>query len=761
MSEITKPIMLDETGKEIVAAILSTDVAQKRIAEINTAAEAAKADVLASIPEDYTNLVEEVSQLSEEIDELRSKKMVSVEVEVNRIKTLTNTKSLACELTSITIPDGVESVTVTTSGKNLLDTSVLSGEVIKNDNGEEIYDYTSGYYVNMIPVVPDETLYINFGAQRIYQYGADKQWLRRTAGSPDGVVDGVFTVPSDCYYIQIQINRRVITDIINYDKMQIEVGRRETAYEAPRRESVVVTADTVLPIGGLRLHDGTTRIVCDAVTDFTIVYQMEDTSVEDAVEKVRKLEITIPECPAYPIWLCDSSTDEHQTAIGQNSATCSLSYVEFLAQYFDCYITNYADRYSVTKKSLGRDSANKYYIYEYTFTPKRYSRTVMLSGGMNASELPAEFGIAYFIKNVMEKTDASFAWLHDNVRFKVIPVICPWSFDQSPLKYENFNGVNLNKNFDYNHSWDDYSAGGAGTKGDAPCSEAETKMLLRWINSNANKCDLWIDCHTDSAGIAEDATANLHAVICSDSATTNLIKTAQKAITQAYVAAGYFASGAEKTGSVAWTEGGGNYPKTLYARHICGIPSIMVEQYVGNPYYGGTKTIANTSADINNYVTMLRAYVLSVLERDSITFKSDDIAWYIYQMMMDNHFITDDTETVGDILAFSHGGFNGDGTLTNATNRAHSDFIKVPDSGVFTVTNMGDYALVDVAAYTEDRTFIKLTSGYSKTENGNDWMFTINDLSSVTYVRFSVKLADGSNGEIKLADFFNATIKFD
>lgn len=71
MSNVTKPIILDETGKEIVAAILSTDVAKERIAEINTAAEAAKHDVLASIPEDYTELAAEVGQLSEEIGDLQ------------------------------------------------------------------------------------------------------------------------------------------------------------------------------------------------------------------------------------------------------------------------------------------------------------------------------------------------------------------------------------------------------------------------------------------------------------------------------------------------------------------------------------------------------------------------------------------------------------------------------------------------------------------------------------------------------------------
>lgn len=484
---------------------------------------------------------------------------------------------------------------------------------------------------------------------------------------------------------------------------------------------------------------------------------MSQKAVTDFVKG--NLAITIPECPSYPVWLCNSSTDEYHSPIGQDKATCSLSYAEFLTRYFDCYITNYDDRYSVTKRSLGRDSANKYDIYEYTFTPKRYSRTVMISGGMNACELPAEFGIAYFIKNVMEKTNISFEWIHSNVRFKIIPVMCPWSFDQSPMKYANYNGVNINKNFDYNHSWENYSAGGAGTKGDAPCSEAETQMLMRWLNANANCCDLWIDCHTDSAGIAENATAYLHTVICSDSATTSLIASAQSAITQAYIAAGYFASGAEKTESTTWTEQGANYPKTLYAKHICGIPSIMVEQYVGNPYYGGNKKIANTSADINNYVTMLRAYVLAVLKRDAISIKSNDVAWYIYQSMMANHYIVDDTEI---IILFDHGGIiGGTGAFNTMTTRAHSDLIEIKENSTFTVTNMSGYTLVDVAVYEADgTTFRELTTNYTKTESGNDWIFTMYKFQHIyptgKYVRFSVKRNDG--GVIDLKDFANTTI---
>lgn len=482
----------------------------------------------------------------------------------------------------------------------------------------------------------------------------------------------------------------------------------------------------------------------------------------------RSLEITIPECSEYPVWLCDTSTDEYRTAIGQNSATCSLSYADFLTKYYDNYITIHDDGYSVSKKSLGRDSANRYDIYEYTFTPKRYSRTVMLSGGMNACELPAEFGIAYLMEKIMEKTDDSFAWLHDNVRFKIIPVICPWSFDQSPMVYENYNGVNLNKNFDYNHCWGNYSAGGAGTKGDAPCSEAETKMLLRWVNANANNCDLWIDCHTDSSGIADDVNAYLHTVICSDSKITTLITAAQRAITQAYVDGGYFESGAEKTEPAAWTEPGTNYPKTLYARHICGIPSIMIEQYVGNPYYGGIKTIANTEADINNYVTMLRAYVLAILKREAVTVASDDFAWFIYQSMMDKHFTVDNSELEPPSkpsvkLAFYQGGMNSDGSFGTQSYRVHSDFIEVPESGSITVTNLNGYEIVDLGVYEADKsTFRELTTHYTKTVTGNDWTIVMDRFSAYyptgKYIVFSIKLIDAPHGAIDPADLADCEI---
>lgn len=66
-------IISDSTGKEIVAAIQSTDVAQARILEINTAAESKKNEVLESIPEDYSNISKEVDELKGDLIDLSYK----------------------------------------------------------------------------------------------------------------------------------------------------------------------------------------------------------------------------------------------------------------------------------------------------------------------------------------------------------------------------------------------------------------------------------------------------------------------------------------------------------------------------------------------------------------------------------------------------------------------------------------------------------------------------------------------------------------
>lgn len=290
------------------------------------------------------------------------------------------------------------------------------------------------------------------------------------------------------------------------------------------------------------------------------------------------------------------------------SATDKYLYYDFLAHYYDGYI-NETSSYKVTKRSLGSDASNMgYELFEYDFRPAKYSKVVMLSAGMNTCETGGIWGLATFIKAMMTSNEAGFKFLRENVRFKVLPIICPASFDQATLKYENYNGVAINRNFDYKRSFYDVVWP---TKGEYPDSENETRILKKWINDNAWRADLYIDCHQDpDAG--EGKGDVLSYVICSDSDTTNRINGCMSALVNYYKDKGTIPVSVTPKAS-AWTEGGNVYPKTKYCKDICGIRALMIEQYCASTMYGSNGATINDTFQIKQYVAVLRLYIFAAL----------------------------------------------------------------------------------------------------------------------------------------------------
>ena len=505
-------------------------------------------------------------------------------------------------------------------GKNILDISEVSSRKIKNDSGAEIDDYNGRYNLNMIPVNPGETIYIGFGAQRVYQYDGNGDWLRRTGAHDQTSNYGTFIVPDDCFFVQFQWNTK---DSINKDTPQVERGSVGTEYEVYESSSVTVTTEQ-------------TEIIIPA---YATVYSSSNpfTTTEygeiayypnDEFKKaILDTHIVVPACADYPIWEPNETTDEYSSAIGVNQVTISISLAEFLAEYFDKYIGVNADGYKVTKRSIGRDSSNEYEIMEYTFRPERYNRTILLSAGMNPCETSPMFGVAYLVKSIMDGTDEpGLNYLRENVRFVIMPCIAPWGFDQSPLKYYNYNGVRINKNFDYNGSWKQMPSNEH--PGESADSEAETKILKAWLSQWANRAELWIDCHSDTFG----NTPRLHQVITSSSEVGAIIQPVQQRITNYYVNKGYIEdSTASDVQPSWWTSPLTNYPKTLYSEKIDGIPAFMIEQYVNGTFYGSDGTHNNDSYGIKNYVLMLRAFILAYLKRDAISVNTGAVSWMAYQ----------------------------------------------------------------------------------------------------------------------------------
>lgn len=81
MSEIIKPLILDETGKAIVEALTQREMTKTRIAEINAAADAAKSGIETKTDEqveritEVTALAEDVNQLKADIESLIDKSL--------------------------------------------------------------------------------------------------------------------------------------------------------------------------------------------------------------------------------------------------------------------------------------------------------------------------------------------------------------------------------------------------------------------------------------------------------------------------------------------------------------------------------------------------------------------------------------------------------------------------------------------------------------------------------------------------------------
>ncbi len=283
---------------------------------------------------------------------------------------------------------------------------------------------------------------------------------------------------------------------------------------------------------------------------------------------------------------------------GYENAFQDISYKRFLGEYWDCYVGE-KEGYKVSKVALGLD-AGQQTNYFYVFEPEEYAYTVLISAGMNACELSPIFGLASFMKGVMD--DEQLLPLKNGIRFVVLPVICPSSFDASPKQYLNPNGVRINKNFDYAGSWYMTSTDGRGTKGDYPDSEPETQALKKWLHLYAG-ANLYIDCHSD---LNNDINYLFDTVFSDNQIMANAIN-AQNNMAALYGQKGYF------SGDPAirnWLEPGDVYPKTKYAKETLGISAMMIEQWEKSSAYGGNATVQCEENSIRNYATMIEQYVL-------------------------------------------------------------------------------------------------------------------------------------------------------
>lgn len=171
----------------------------------------------------------------------------------------------------------------------------------------------------------------------------------------------------------------------------------------------------------------------------------------------------------------------------------ALSYAEFINQTWETLRNNNEDRfYTIEREVVTQDSGSLYDIYEYTFTPRNYEKTVFLTAGVHGDEYESFYGLYYFMENIVKNwyKIKKIRDLRHNVRFVIIPVLNPYGLENTQRL--NYNGVNANDNYDIHFGEEGYHS-----DGEYGFSEKESLATKLVADKYNGAFDLYFDFHTD------------------------------------------------------------------------------------------------------------------------------------------------------------------------------------------------------------------------------------------------------------------------
>lgn len=163
----------------------------------------------------------------------------------------------------------------------------------------------------------------------------------------------------------------------------------------------------------------------------------------------------------------------------------------------------------VTKTKLG-DACDGQPLNMYRIAPPTVTGTrtnprpkIIVIGGQHGFEKANVYGLYYFVRDLCERftIDDTLGYLRGNVEFVVVPVANPSGFDAR--SYKNANGVNLNRNYDFNWS---YLADNESEQfgGESAFDQPETAAIRNLIETEDNVC-LVVDSHSMGSGSVPSA----------------------------------------------------------------------------------------------------------------------------------------------------------------------------------------------------------------------------------------------------------------
>ena len=118
---------------------------------------------------------------------------------------------------------------------------------------------------------------------------------------------------------------------------------------------------------------------------------------------------------------------------------------------------------------------------------------ILITSGVHGYERTSVLSLYKFVKSCCENQQ-TLSDIIAYVQIKIIPVVCPWGYNNNSRVNEN--GVNINRNF-ASTAWRYGGEGTADFSGNAPGDQPETKIVQNWLVANPNAV-FFIDWHNSS-----------------------------------------------------------------------------------------------------------------------------------------------------------------------------------------------------------------------------------------------------------------------
>lgn len=99
----------------------------------------------------------------------------------------------------------------------------------------------------------------------------------------------------------------------------------------------------------------------------------------------------------------------------------------------------------ISRHSLGKDASNTYDMWCYEFEPRYYKQHILLVSGIHANEPDSIACLARIMQMITNESDTfgELAYLRQNVKITVVPVVNVWGYSQSPKNRTNVNNASI------------------------------------------------------------------------------------------------------------------------------------------------------------------------------------------------------------------------------------------------------------------------------------------------------------------------------